>query len=98
MLGIINVTLTNDVEDFLYYDQPPLLQTHINKHACCEICMTDTKIAHMTPVADILHDTDKILLDVNVNIHTPYGKYSTNSTTFLSTTSKEKLWPYHLRP
>ena len=54
----------------LHYNLLPLRETYINKHACCEICVTDTKIASIIPVAHILHDTGRRLLDVGINIHT----------------------------
>ena len=54
----------------LFYNLLPLLTNHIAKNACCEIYMTNTSVNSIVPVAHILYESDKHLLNVNYNTHT----------------------------
>ena len=65
----VNIDIIIGFQSILYYNLPPLLDTHINKNSCC--VKSVRKI--LTPVVHIFHDTGWISLNAYnyVNKATP---------------------------
>jgi len=66
----VKVDLIIGLPSILFNILLPLLTTHIAKNTCCEICMTNKNDNSIVPVAHILHESDKNLLNVKYNTHT----------------------------
>ena len=55
----VKIDLIIGLPSILFYNLLPLVTTHTAKNTCCEICMTDTSVNSIVPVAHILHESDK---------------------------------------
>ena len=63
------------LHSILYFKLLPVIQRHVNKVTCCEICTMNTNTS-ITPVAHIFHDSICIITLLNVNNLTPIPKPS----------------------